>query len=231
MSASYDRWADAAGAYVLGAMAPDERDEFEGHLATCAACRQDVEELRPAAAALPMASPPMLPPAALKDRIMAEVEREATLLAQTGAGADRPEPAPRRRRRFAPSLSAWRLAPVAAALLIAGVLIGSQLGGGTKEIGFNRAGAMLKVKDGQATLVADHLPAPPQGKVYEVWVVPKGAATPKPTNVLFTPRGNGAAEAAIPGDVSDIGSVLVSDEPPGGSEKPTGHVLMQADVS
>jgi anti-sigma-K factor RskA len=207
MTAAHDRWADAAGAYVLGAMASDERDEFEGHLATCAACREEVTELRPAAEALPMAAPPMLPPVALKDRIMAEVEREAELLAQVGSTADRPEP---KRRRF-PSLGLWRLAPVAAALLIVGALIGSQ--------------------DGQATLVADNLPAPPQGKVYEVWVVPKGQDTAKPTNVLFTPRHDGSAEAAVPGDVSDIRQVLVSDEPPGGSDTPTGDVLMAADVS
>jgi anti-sigma-K factor RskA len=230
MSAAHERWADGAGAYVLGAMAPDEREAFEDHLATCPQCREDVEQLRPAAEALPMASPPMLPPAALKDRIMAEVEREAALLAQAGAVADRPERA-RRKRRF-PSLGPWRLAPVAAALLIAGVLIGSQLGGGgAKDVRFNRAGAMLKIDGDKATLVADNLPAPPQGKVYEVWVVPKGTKTPKPTNALFVPRGDGSAEATVPGDASHIGSVLVSDEPPGGSETPTGHVLMQADVS
>jgi anti-sigma-K factor RskA len=231
MSAGHDRWSDAAGAYVLGAMAPAEREEFEGHLSTCATCRREVDELRPAAEALPMASPPMVPPPALKDRIMAEVEREAALLAQTGAGADRPAERAARRRRFFPSLGLWRLAPVAAALLIAGVLIGTQLGGGTKEIGFDRAGATLKVEGDQATLVADDLPAPPSGRVYEVWVVPKGSKTAKPTNALFTPRSDGSAEAAIPGDPSDMKQVLVSDEPPGGSDTPTGDILMSADVS
>jgi anti-sigma-K factor RskA len=230
MSAGHDRWSDAAGAYVLDAMAPDEREEFEGHLATCTTCREDVDELRPAAAALPMASPPMLPPASLKDRIMAEVEREAALLAQAGPAADRPAAAaPRRRRRF-PSLGLWRLAPVAAALLIAGVLVGTQLGGGTKDVSFDRAGATLQVDGSKATLVADNLPAPPAGRVYEVWVQPKGG-TPQPTNVLFTPRSDGSAEAAIPGDASDIGAVLVTDEPPGGVDAPTGEVLMTAKVS
>jgi anti-sigma-K factor RskA len=230
MSAGHDRWADAAGAYVLGAMAPDEREDFEGHMATCAACRQEVDELRPAAEALPMASPPMVPPVALKDRIMAEVEREATLLAQAGAGADRPERA-QRRRRF-PALGLRRLAPVAAALLIVGVLIGSQLGGGgPRDVRFDRAGATLTIDGDRATLVADKLPAPPRGRVYEVWVVPKGEKTPRPTNALFMPRGDGSAEAAVPGDASQFGQVLVSDEPPGGSETPTGSVLMKADVS
>ena len=227
MSALGDRWADAAGAYVLGAMAPDERADFEAHLATCPACRQEVEELRPAADALPMAAPPMLPPRALKDRIMAEVEREAELLAQTGPAADRPA----RRRGWLPTIGLWRLGPVAAALLIVGVLIGSQLGGGTKDVRFDRAGATLKIDGDRATLVAENLPAPPQGKVYEVWVVPKGEANPRPTNALFMPRSDGSAEAVVPGDASRFGQVLVSDEPPGGSEKPTGDVLMKADVS
>jgi anti-sigma-K factor RskA len=226
---SHDRWADAAGAYVLGAMTPDEREEFEGHLAGCAACRQEVDELRPAAEALPMASPPMLPPPALKDRIMAEVDREAVVLAQAGAGADRPAQ-PSRRRRF-PSFGLWRLAPVAVALLIAGVLIGTQLGGGKKDIRFDRAGATLRIDGDKATLVADDLPAPPQGKVYEVWVVPKGEKNPRPTNALFMPRSDGSAEAVVPGDASRFDKVLVSDEPPGGSETPTGDVLMSADVS
>jgi anti-sigma-K factor RskA len=223
----HDRWADAAGAYVLGAMPLDERDNFERHLAGCAACRQDVDELRPAAEALPMASPPMLPPVALKDRIMAEVEREAALLAQAGPAADRPA----RPRRRLPSLGLWRLAPVAAALLIVGVLLGRTLGGGTDEVAFDRAGATLRISGDRATLVARNLPAPPAGRVYEVWVMPKGANAPRPTNVLFVPRGNGSAEAAIPGDVADIQQVLVTDEPRGGSDVPTGDLLMKAVTS
>ena len=96
---------------------------------TCTICREEVDELRPAAEALPMASPPMVPPPALKDRIMAEVEREAELLAQAGPGADRPGAgAPRAAGGWA-WLTGWRLAPVAAALLIAGVLAGTALDG------------------------------------------------------------------------------------------------------
>ena len=45
-----------------------------------------------------MASPLIAPPPELKDRIMAEVEREAELLGAAGAGADRPERTRRERR-------------------------------------------------------------------------------------------------------------------------------------
>jgi anti-sigma-K factor RskA len=73
MSDDHKRWEEFAGAYVLGAMAVAEREEFEEHLSTCEICREEVEELQPAADALPMASPLMAPPPELKDRIMAEV--------------------------------------------------------------------------------------------------------------------------------------------------------------
>jgi anti-sigma-K factor RskA len=225
----HDRWVDAAGAYVLGAMPGREREEFEVHLTTCTTCQAEVDDLRPAAEALPMASPPMLPPTALKDRIMAEVEREAALLAQAGPGADRPA---RERRRFRFSLGGWRLAPVAAALLIVGALAGFALRGGDGTQTFSAgANAKVQVQGEKATLVATNMPAPPEGRVYEVWVVPKGESAPKPTNVLFVPRGDGSAEAAIPGSASHIQQVLVSDEPTGGSDTPTGDVIANAKLS
>jgi anti-sigma-K factor RskA len=224
----HERWEDTAGAYVLGAMTAAERHEFELHLETCAACREEIDELRPAAEALPIASPPMQPPAALKDRIMAEVEREAALLASAGADADRPRPAKQRRRR----LSGWRLAPVAAGLLIAGVLAGAALtGADSRTYAFEGQSARLEVEGDRATLVADDLPAPPEGRVYEVWVMPKGSDVPQPTPVLFTPRGDGSAVAAIPGSVDDIDQVLVTDEPFEGSDEPTGELLMAAELS
>ena len=110
---------------------------------------------------------------------MAEVEREAELLAQAGPSADRPEPARPRRSRGWSWLAGWRLAPVAAALLIAGVLAGTALDGtDTRSINADvdapGASAQLEVSGEKATLVAQNLPPPPEGRVYEVWVQPKG---------------------------------------------------------
>jgi anti-sigma-K factor RskA len=234
MSNDHARWEDFAGAYVLGAMAVAEREKFEAHLTTCPICREEVEELQPAAEALPMASPLMVPPPALKDRIMAEVEREAALLAQAGPAADRPERPSRERRGFS-WLSGWRLAPVAAALLVAGVLVGTSLGGpDTRTIAASveasGASAELQVEGESAKLVAQNLPAPPEGRVYEVWLMPEDSETPEPTDVLFEPRADGSAVAAIPG-VEGVRQVLVTDEPRGGLDAPTGEVLISADVS
>jgi hypothetical protein len=60
--------------------------------------------------------------------------------------------------------------------------------------------------------------------------MPKGSDTPEPTDVLFTPRGDGSAEAAIP-SVDDVAQVLVTDEPFEGSDEPTGQLLMSAELS
>ena len=77
MSNDHARWEDFAGAYVLGAMAVAEREEFEAHLSTCAICREEVEELRPAADALPMASPLMVPPPDLTACLLPSRSNEA----------------------------------------------------------------------------------------------------------------------------------------------------------
>ena len=130
----HDRWADTAGAYVLGALPEDERTGFEAHVTTCEACRIEVDELAGAADALPASAPAMLPPPALKARIMAEVNREAALLAAAGEGADRPEPAkPRREKRrwFGfPSLA------LACTTLLAGIGVGAAVfAGGAARAG------------------------------------------------------------------------------------------------
>lgn len=238
----HERWVDAAGAYVLEAMPDDERDAFEQHLEGCSICREEVDELLPAVHALPMASPQMSPPPELKARIMAEVEREAALLAQVGEGADRPSPRRARERRA--WLSGWRLAPVAAALLIAGVLAGTALERDDAPsapaartvavtVDSKRAPdgtAELRVSDGDAVLVGQGMPAPPEGRVYQVWVMPRGSNTPEPTNVLFAPRTDGSVTAAIP-DVAEAKMVLVTDEPMGGSDDPTRTPVMTASPS
>jgi anti-sigma factor RsiW len=222
------RWTDTAGAYVLGAMSAPEREAFEAHLAGCAICREEVDELQPAAEALPMASPLMVPPPALKDRIMAEVEREAALLGAAGAGADRPERV-RRERRGLGWLSGWRLAPAAATVLAAGVLAGfavAGLGDGAQTYQatvdpaqLQGASAELRVDDGDAVLVAEGLPEPQGDDVYQVWIQRPGVDAPEPS-VLFLPR-DGSAAAAVPDAVGDAEAVLVTREPRTGSETPS----------
>jgi anti-sigma-K factor RskA len=228
----HERWADAAGTYVLGAMPEEELAGFEAHLAACPVCRAETDELRVAAQALPLSAPPMRPPAALKARIMAEVEREADLLASAG-GAPRPA-RERTRRRFRLPMPALALACAAliAGLVLGGVLFGGSDGGRTIPFQSTMQGASAELELGgkSATIVAHGLQAPPEGKVYMVWLQKPGQA-PEPTSALFTPRRDGSATASVTGDMEGVQTVLVNAEPLGGSATPTSQPFLTASLS
>ena len=227
----HERFAETAGAYVLGALPDDERAAYVTHLETCAACQAEVEELRVAVHALPMAAPAMKPPPALKARIMAEVEREAALLAS--ASEPRREPKPKRRWRFSWPMGAVALACVA---LVLGLGVGAAVfGSGARTIPFDtdpsmqQVSAELEVDGDKAVLVANNLPAPPEGSVYMVWLVgPDGK--PKPTSALFKPRGDGSATASVTG-LGDAAAVVLNTEESPDVTEPTSPVLMTATLS
>jgi anti-sigma-K factor RskA len=233
------QWAEAVGAYLLGALEDDESRAFEAHLAECAICRADVADLHVAADALPLSVPPVAPPPALKDRIMAVVESEAQLLAASGHAADRPEtPREPARRR---SLLSWLTRPAVALacallLLAGGALAGVLLSGDGSErtvVAATRpAGAevRLEIRDDGATLVAEHMPAPPAGRIYQVWLARPGR-DPEPTSVLWSTRKDGSAKVAVPGSLDGVDAVLVTDEPQGGSDAPTRMPVIAASTT
>jgi anti-sigma factor RsiW len=219
----HDRWSDSLGAWLLGALPDDEAAGFKRHLESCAVCQEDARSLQVAVDALPASVEPRTPPPALKEWIMAVVEAEAP----------RPAPEPERRRKrswFAGF--AWRpmLATGLAALALG--FIGAQaLQGGTETITAQVSGggsATLEVEDGRGRLVAEDLPAPPTGRVYQVWL-DKGGKAPEPTNALFSTR-DGSATVDVPGSLDGVKRVMVTDEPPNGSDTPSGKLLLTANT-
>ena len=83
------------------------------------------------------------------------------------------------------------------------------------------------MRDGVATLRVRGLPAPPQGKVYEVWLLRRGAAAPSPTDALFSVSTRGSGRVALP-SVRGVEQVLVTAEPDGGSQAPTSQPFISA---
>jgi hypothetical protein len=230
------KWAEDVGAYLLGALPDDERGGFEAHLESCPVCRREVDDLGVAADALPVSVPLVTPPAELKQRIMTVVRSEAELLAAAGARADAPEgaaarpAAPRDRRRW--SLAGLLGRPAVAlacalALLVAGGLAGALVAGGgddtrtvVAQTTARGADVRLEIGGDGARLVARNMPAPPPGRVYQVWLKRPGR-DPEPTSVLWSTRKDGSAEAAVPGSLDGVDAVLVTDEPEGGSDVPS----------
>lgn len=235
-AADHARWADATGAYVLAALEPDERAGFEAHLQACETCAQEVEALRPAVAALSRSVTPLHPPADVRQRVMAEVEREARLVTAETRDVRRPQRGRRSRR------SVWRarvLAPAVAGVLLIGV-------GGTLAVETLRSDgqtvavevdgqqapgthAAMILEDGHATLRAEGLPTPPDGRVYQVWLG-RSDRPPEPTSALFVPRADGTARATVPGPLDAVQQVLVTQEPRGGSRSPSRAPVLVASL-
>jgi anti-sigma-K factor RskA len=232
---AHEQWNDAAGAYVLGALDDAELADFEAHLAECAACRREVEQLQVAADALPAGVAQVAPPPELKDRIMAVVNAEAELLFAASGAKVRDPRVPRRR-----SILSWLARPAVAVAcvlaLVAGVAAGVLLGGGndTRTVVAQTAapGARveMRVNDDGARLVARHMPAPPEGRIYQIWLKRPGQA-PQPTAVLWSVDASGSAEVTVPGDMHGVEAVLVTDEPDGGSQAPTRPPVITAQLA
>ena len=84
----------------------------------------------------------------------------------------------------------------------------------------SHATAELRKVGSHLELVVVGMPAPPPGRIYEVWLE-HGTAAPEPTDALFSVTRTGSGAVGVPGDLQGVSKVLVTDEPLGGSLKPT----------
>jgi anti-sigma-K factor RskA len=223
-----------AAVYVLYALQDGEGEAFEAHLQTCSICREEVAQLQSVTDALAIGVSRVEAPPELGAKIMAAVYPEADPAGAGGRDAERAAPERRWRRGLIPALAAT--AALAAGLLIGAFAINTSSSGEHTEViraivvaPGHRASADLRKVDGHVQLVVEGLPAPPPGRIYEVWLE-RGAQEPEPTDVLFSVTHTGNGTAAVPGGLQGISHVLVTDEPLGGSPKPTRKPIIVAKV-
>jgi hypothetical protein len=226
-----ERRTQDAAAYVLGALPEHEFESYREHLSGCAECAAEILALQPAADSLALGVVRVEAPVDLRARLMSVVGGEAELLHAAGHEADLP---PRRR-------VGWR-AYLAPALGAAGLAIGAlAIGGSTNTVtrtqtieaavatpGY-QATAVLRKSGSHVVLVVTGMPAPPPGRIYEVWLE-RGTQAPQPTNVLFSVTHAGGGSAAVPGSLEGVSKVLVTAEPLGGSLKPTREPVIVASI-
>lgn len=233
MDTDHDELRDSAGPWVLGALDDDDAWRFAAHLEVCASCREEVESLRVAAAALPLAAPPVEPPPALKARLMNIVQAEAEERRAASAGAAGPAGAASRWRTWFGALQARPAlaAGLATLLIVAGGLAGfaARGGGGSSTrtsaalVDQHRApGARAQLVEGAGgtQLRVTNMPAPARGHVYQVWVVERPGSAPRP-DAVFTVDRAGRGSVGVRGIVAGARQVLVTQERDGGASAPT----------
>jgi anti-sigma-K factor RskA len=228
----HNRWSEDLAAYMLGALEPGEAAALERHLAECERCREEKRWLTPAVQSLPEAVERQEPPPRLRESLMAEVRADARLA--------HGEPASERRRWLPDWLrgQGLRVATGFAVLaLVVAAVAGYEIGkGGSGEGGgastlYSRqpdgiAVKMVREGDGGTLKLANvHQTAP--GKVLEAWVQREGQVEPVPA--LFAPDRAGRASTTI-ADMNGVDTVMVTEEPQGGSKEPTSPPIVTMSV-
>jgi anti-sigma-K factor RskA len=224
-----ERFDDLKGAYALGALDESEREEFEGYLAAHPELQAEGQELGSVADLLALAPQEYEPSPELRRNLLDRI-------------GDVSNATPQRRARsrggiFGPG----GLAAAAVVLAVVGLFLwNASLRGEVEDLrgtletrethelqGSGPAedvrGKVVEVGDGRAVLVAENLPATPEGEVYETWLM--HGDVPEPAG-LFEPGDGGDAAAPIEGSIDKADAVAVTVEPSGGSPAPTSDVLL-----
>jgi anti-sigma-K factor RskA len=222
-----------SGAYAVDALDDIERAGFERHLAACAECRAEVSSLREASGLLAETAVTE-PPAALRDRVLADIATVRPLPPETPAA--RPAAARRQHRRGRRFL----VAAASVVILGAGATVvwqqpwqdeTSQAPTASQEVlsapdarstslDFpGGASATVTHSDslGQAVIVTEKMPPPPDGKVYQLWLDQPGKGM-----VSAGVMPVGADETVLlEGDAASATAAGITVEPAGGSTAPT----------
>jgi anti-sigma-K factor RskA len=251
-----DHAQDLVGAYVLGAVTPDEAALVEEHLQSCASCRQLERDLREVEQRLPEWAGELTPPPQLKARVMAIVEQEAAARADHHGTepATQPDghtpPAPVDMRGRAPGrrLARWSpLLAVAAVLVVAvvGFATWRALTGGSNGSHQYAISGTAALPTAKGTLTYDRrthtlqldlhgLRALPPSRVYELWLVRvKGTAIVGFHGVgVFRPNVNGRGQLTVSYPTTkpyNLAGVTVERAP--GSATPTFPIVAKGPIS
>ena len=232
---------ELSGAYALDALDDAERERFERHLQRCPACADDVRRMTSTATAMAMAVAAE-PPPGLKERVLAAAATTPQLPPLAPAAAARRRHGRRLARsdwfpRLALGLAA---AGVAAAVALAVVTVSTQNRLNTVQAQNQQITAVLSAPDAQiatgtsstggtATVVLSYaeqkmiftssgLPALPNAKVYELWLLSTGSA--RPAGLLPRPT-DGKTTPVLAAGLTSADKVGVTVEPAGGTSSPT----------
>jgi anti-sigma-K factor RskA len=248
----HERYAEDLALYALDALRGEDRARVNEHLAACAACRLELEQLRGDTALLALSTAGPRPPQRARQRLLDAVARESRMphLVQTST------------RRSWWGMLGWAAAAAVvifavslwrenAALKATVASASSQAAKNAREMEELRkiAAPILEPEAQRVTLVAVKTPPQPQGKVfylrnrglvllannlpalpaqkaYELWLIPASGA-PVPAGV-FKPDAHGSASVVNPplpaGAEAKAFAITVENE--AGATTPTMPIVM-----
>lgn len=220
---------DLVAPYALDALPPEERDQFEAHLATCELCQAELADLGESAANIADAVA-VAPPPQVKEAVMAAIAEEDAPVAEV-IDIDR------RRTRLA-----WTIATAAAVVALVFVGMWSITSGQLTEA--NRIAAIHEAPDsvvveletsngparfvysetlGQGVFNGTRLSEVDEGHLYELWLI--GADAVEPAGTLDP----GESGVLVNGVEAGLTLAMTVEEAPG-ADAPTTEPLFAAEL-
>jgi anti-sigma-K factor RskA len=237
------------GLYALRALEPPDVAALEAHLEACRSCRAELAGLEDAAAELAWAAGPVEPSAAATRRIL-DVPRFEPVPAPRAAR--RPAPAPRPRRwRLVSWAASVAVAVVVGILVVSQIKLLDRLDRALymlsrgrdllefiaspevttvaltagESVPRARAFASYHRRSGRVILFAFNLPPPPEGQLYQLWLISDGF---RPA-AAFAPDALGGTvlQAEWPPERRELPLLFaITLEPSAGAGEPTGDILL-----
>jgi Anti-sigma-K factor rskA/Putative zinc-finger len=241
---------DDLAEYDLGSADAARAEQVAAHLAACPACRRELEEVRTGWAAMPQALTPIEPSRDLFDRISARIDSAASPTIQTSRVERVLSYLVAAAVFIGLTIGLWRLSQPAedSAVRQSAEQLARRLGKLQEMERLLSADDVRLVSltdrasDGefegfllwdvparQWHFYANHLPPPPEGQAYQVWIFgAQGKYYPGP---MLKRNAEGIGSAVVnlrEQEVREAVKTIVTLEPATGSEKPTGKVFLEA---
>jgi len=245
----HEQYADDLALYALGSLLGDERTALEEHLHDCAACRRELDLLRGDMATLALSTAGPVPPARSRERLAKAVAREPRRASVTPRRVLTFVP-----WAVASGLAVLVLAFWWTNIRLHNTITALRQKYGEQQVRLQQArdivstltatdamrvtlvaaktlpqpqGKAIYVRDRSSLIFfATNLPSVPQGKAYELWLIPVAGA-PVPAG-LFKPDVHGSATVLnppLPPRV-EAKAFAITVEPEQGSPAPTSQPIM-----
>jgi anti-sigma-K factor RskA len=249
---AHEQFADDLALYALGSLEGSERQALQAHLADCAACRRELQQICSDMGVLGLSTMGPTPPPGARARLLSALAKE-----------------PRGRMVRKRASRWWLFVPTAAVIALATIsnvlwrqnnALRQDLAQQLKQSAQNQAEVesarevqgLLSAPDAiRVTLVATNAKPQPQGKAiyrpqtgslvflatnfsplppkkaYELWLVPTSGAPPIPVGI-FKPDSQGSASVLMPPLPKDLQAkaFAITIEPETGSTSPTMPIIL-----